>query len=283
MSNTAELIRVVQLPEIEEHLQSIKVAVTQKVNDALSLICTEDTVKSVKAVRADLNKDSKKFEEQRKAVKKAIMTPYEQFEAVYKECISDTYKRADIELKAKIDSVENELKEAKRTEVEAYFEECSKSVGVDFVKLSDLNLNITLSASVKSLKRQVKEYFDKVIQDLALIATLEHTTEILVEYRKTLDVSDAVLTVQERHKAIAEQEKRNAEASIIAEKQAETVEKVEKAVRESGAEEISAPEVEEAPPEGNEPVYEATFRVTGTLAQLKALKKFLKDGGYQYE
>lgn len=283
MSNTAELIRVVQLPEIEEHLQSIKVAVTQKVNDALSLICTEDTVKSVKAVRADLNKDLKDFEERRKAVKKAIMSPYEQFEAVYKECISDTYKKADIELKAKIDSVENELKEAKRTEVEAYFEECSKSVGVDFVKLSDLNLNITLSASVKALKRQVKEYFDKVIQDLALIATLEHTTEILVEYRKTLDVSDAVLTVQERHKAIAEQEKRNAEASIIAEKQAETVEKVEKAVRESATEEISAPEVEEAPPEGNEPVYEATFRVTGTLAQLKALKKFLKDGGYQYE
>ena len=283
MSNTAELIRVVQLPEIEEHLQSIKVAVTQKVNDALSLICTEDTVKSVKAVRADLNKDLKDFEERRKAVKKAIMSPYEQFEAVYKECISDTYKKADAELKAKIDSVENELKEAKRTEVEAYFEECSKSVGVDFVKLSDLNLNITLSASVKSLKRQVKEYFDKVIQDLALIATLEHTTEILVEYRKTLDVSDAVLTVQERHKAIAEQEKRNAEASIIAEKQAETVEKVEKAVRESVAEEISAPEVEEAPPEGNEPVYEATFRVTGTLAQLKALKKFLNDGGYQYE
>lgn len=283
MSNTAELIRVVQLPEIEEHLQSIKVAVTQKVNDALSLVCTEDTVKSVKAVRADLNKDLKDFEERRKAVKKAIMSPYEQFEAVYKECISDTYKRADIELKAKIDSVENELKKAKRTEVEAYFEECSKSVGVDFVKLSDLNLNITLSASVKALKRQVKEYFDKVIQDLALIATLEHTTEILVEYRKTLDVSDAVLTVQERHKAIAEQEKRNAEKSIIAEKQAETVEKVEKAVRESATEEISAPEVEEAPPEGNEPVYEATFRVTGTLAQLKALKKFLKDGGYQYE
>ena len=283
MSNTAELIRVVQLPEIEEHLQSIKVAVTQKVNNALSLICTEDTVKSVKAVRADLNKDLKDFEERRKAVKKAIMTPYEQFEAVYKECISDTYKKADIELKAKIDSVENELKKAKRIEVEAYFEECSKSVGVDFVRLSDLNLNITLSASVKSLKRQVKEYFDKVIQDLALIATLEHTTEILVEYRKTLDVSDAVLTVQERHKAIAEQEKRNAEASIIAEKQAETVEKVEKAVRESAAEEISAPEVEEAPPEGNEPVYEATFHVTGTLAQLKALKKFLNDGGYQYE
>ena len=283
MSNTAELIRVVQLPEIAEHLQSIKVAVTQKVNDALSLVCTEDTVKSVKAVRADLNKDLKDFEERRKAVKKAIMSPYEQFEAVYKECISDTYKKADIELKAKIDSVENELKEAKRTEVEAYFEECSKSVGVDFVRLSDLNLNITLSASVKALKRQVKEYFDKVIQDLALIATLEHTTEILVEYRKTLDVSDAVLTVQERHKAIAEQEKRNAEASIIAEKQAETVAKVEEAVQQSNAGEISAPEVEEAPPEGNEPVYEATFRVTGTLAQLKALKKFLNDGGYQYE
>ena len=144
-------------------------------------------------------------------------------------------------------------------------------------------VNVYLWSSVKSLKRQVKEYFDKVIQDLALIATLEHTTEILVEYRKTLDVSDAVLTVQERHKAIAEQEKRNAEASIIAEKQAETVAKVEEAVQKSKAEEILSPEVEEAPPEGNEPLYEATFRVTGTLSQLKRLKKFLNDGGYQYE
>ena len=84
------IIVVKQLPQIEEHLQTIKEVVTTKVNDALSLVCNENTVKEIKATRADLNKDFKDFEERRKAVKKAIMTPYEAFESVYKDCISDT-------------------------------------------------------------------------------------------------------------------------------------------------------------------------------------------------
>ena len=63
------IIVVKQLPQIEEHLQAIKEEVTAKVNDALSLVCNEDTIKEVKAVRANLNKDLKDFEERRKAVK----------------------------------------------------------------------------------------------------------------------------------------------------------------------------------------------------------------------
>ena len=38
-----------------------------KVEQALSLICTEDTVKDVKKVRSDLNKELKDYEERRKA------------------------------------------------------------------------------------------------------------------------------------------------------------------------------------------------------------------------
>ena len=40
------IIVVKQLPQIEEHLQTIKEVVTTKVNDALSLVCNENTVKS---------------------------------------------------------------------------------------------------------------------------------------------------------------------------------------------------------------------------------------------
>ena len=103
-----DIIVIKQLPVIEEQLQAIKAEVTEKVENALCLVCNEETVKSIKAVRADLNKDFKDFEERRKAVKKAIMTPYEQFETVYKDCIADTYKKADTELKLKIDSVVQE-------------------------------------------------------------------------------------------------------------------------------------------------------------------------------
>ena len=82
-----DLIRVTQLPVIEERLRSMKAHVDESVQEALSLVCTEETVTAVKKARADLNNQFADLEEQRKAVKKAVMEPWERFEAVYKECV----------------------------------------------------------------------------------------------------------------------------------------------------------------------------------------------------
>lgn len=87
-----ELIRVAQLPVIEERLRAMKETVDKRVGEALALVCNEETVQAVKAVRADLNKEFQVLEEQRKAAKKAVLGPYEQFEAVYKECVSDAFR-----------------------------------------------------------------------------------------------------------------------------------------------------------------------------------------------
>ena len=46
-----ELIKVVQLPVIEEQLRSMKETVDKRVGEALSLVCTEETVQTVKGVR----------------------------------------------------------------------------------------------------------------------------------------------------------------------------------------------------------------------------------------
>ena len=50
-----DLIRVAQLPVIEEHLKALSDEIDAKVSEAMSMVCTEDTVKSVKKVRAELN------------------------------------------------------------------------------------------------------------------------------------------------------------------------------------------------------------------------------------
>ena len=63
------LIVIKQLPQIEEHLKDLSTEIDKKAKDAKSLICTEETVKTVKQVRADLTKDFKNLEEQRKTVK----------------------------------------------------------------------------------------------------------------------------------------------------------------------------------------------------------------------
>lgn len=274
-----EIIKVTQLPIIVEQLHEVKAEVTEKVEQALSLVCTEDTVKDVKKVRSDLNKELKDYEERRKAVKKAIMTPYEQFEAVYKDCISDTYKKADSELKNKIDSVENELKAQKIAEVKAYFDEYLQSKGIDFVTFESTHINVTLSASMKSLKEQAKAFVDKIVDDLNLIDTQEHKDEILYEYRASLNVSNAITTVANRYKAIEEAKAREEERKAREQAEAEAAAKVESVV-----EAVAPPTVEPiAPPVEEEKTYTLKFTVRGTMPQLKALKEFLNNGGYDYE
>ena len=273
------IIQVKQLPIIVEQLHEVKAEVTAKVEQALSLICTEDTVKDVKKVRSELNKELKDYEERRKAVKKAIMTPYEQFETVYKDCISDTYKKADTELKGKIDSVENELKEQKKAEVKGYFDEYLTATGIDFVTFENANINVTLSASMKSLKEQAKAFVDKIVDDLNLIDTQEHKDEILYEYKQSLNVSNAITTVANRYKAIEEGKAREEERKAREQAEAEAAAKVESVV-----ESVAPPTVEPiAPPVEEEKTYTLKFTVRGTMPQLKALKEFMNNGGYDYE
>lgn len=265
-----EIIVVKQLPEIEEHLQAIKEEANAKVQTALSLVCTEDTVKEVKKVRTNLNKDFKDFEERRKNVKAAIMTPYEQFEMVYKDCISNTYKKADVELKKKIDGVENELKEKKRTEVKAYFDEYLQSKGIDFVTFETAYINVTLSASMKSLKEQAKAFIDRICDDLNLIDTQEHKDEILYEYKQSLNVSGAITAVTNRYKAIEEAKAREEERKAREQARAEAAAKVE----------AVAPL---APPVEEEPILTLRFTVRGTRTKLRELKEYLERNGYDYE
>ncbi len=58
MSNNVienQIIVVKQLPIIEEHLKALSVEIEGKVKAAKSLVCTEDTVKDIKATRSGLN------------------------------------------------------------------------------------------------------------------------------------------------------------------------------------------------------------------------------------
>lgn len=266
-----EIIVVKQLPIIQEQLQQIKSEVTARVDKALSLVCTEDTVKTVKEERAALNKEWKYWEDKRKEVKKAVLSPYEQFETVYKDCISDIYKKADTELKMKIDSVEFSLKAEKEKEVCDYFEELCRANNIDFLTYGMANINVTLSASVKSLKEQAKAFIDRVCDDMNLIETQEHKDEILYEYKQSLNVSGAITTVANRYKAIEEAKAKEEEKKLKAEAEQKAVEMVENVI------ETLSPPVE------GEPILTVAFKVQGTKTELKKLKEFLTTNNYKYE
>lgn len=276
------LIVVEQLPIIKQQLQQIKEKFSEETARAKEMECTEDTLKSVRATRAYISKIYKALEDKRKAAKKAILAPYEDFEQVYKECVTDIYKPCDEELAAKIAEVENGLKATKRADAQEYFDEYAKSLMIDFVTLDRVGLNITLNVSKKAIRTQIKTFLDKVKDELQLIETQPNSAEILVEYKISLNVAQAITRVSERHKAIEEEQRRREAAQIVAEERAAAVEAVEQA-----AEEFAPPAAEIIPKvpqeETEEKVYSTEFLVRGTLPQLKALKEFLNNGGYEYE
>ena len=261
-----EIIKLEQLPIITQQLDVISKDIEKRVSEALKLECNEETVKEIKKVRADFNKEFKSLEDRRKQVKSAIMEKYDAFDEVYKEKISELYKKADESLKNKIDSVENNLKFGKESELRYFVEEHCKAnnIHIDFDRIG---LNITLSASVKSLKEQAKEFIEKVASELKLIEQEEYSSEILYEYNKTLDYIDAKTKVLERHKEIEEINKATQKTTETATQE----QKIEETV-----DEIIAPvEVED--------VETYQFEVKATKEQIKKLIDFMKELGVEYK
>lgn len=292
------LIIVKQLPVIEDQLAAVKESITERVNQALSLVCTEDTYKDIKKVRADLNKEYAELEAKRKEVKTAVLAPYEKFEKVYKECAGDLYADADRKLKAKIAEVEEGLRQQKITAVCDYFVEYRESMGLteDLVKYDDMGLKVGLSDSLTGLKKKVKDFLDHISDDLKAIESHEDKDEIMTEYRRGFNLANALSTVAARHKAIEDakrlreeaearrkaQEEREKELAAVIAAQTEQVVPVTAPVAVEVAQVIPEPVAVPEAPEA-EKTYSTSFKVTGTLDQLKALKKFLVEGGYTYE
>lgn len=288
MSN--ELIVVKQLPVIEDQLRQVKANIQERVALALSLACTEDTYKEVKRERAALAKEYKALEERRKEVKRAILAPYESFEALYKECAGDIYMEADRKLRDRISEVEGGLRQQKTDDVKAFFDEYRASQGIDadFVTFTDSEIRVGMSDSKKSLREKAITFLDRIADDLALIATMDDKDEILIEYKNDLNVSHAVTTVSARHKAIEEERRRREAAAEERAARARAEAEVKSIIEEEtlvAPNPAPVPESSAIPAEerGEDQEFRTTFTVWGTLAQLKALKTFLNDGGYRYE
>lgn len=266
------------LPIIKTHLENLSVEIKEKVEKSLSLVCTEDTVKDVKKVRAELNKEFQTLETQRKEIKSAIMDKYNEFEEIYKDKISNLYNEADSVLKDKITNTEYHLKKEKEEELREFVAEHCKDKNVN-IEFERIGLNITLSASLKSLKEQALAFIEKIASDLQLIELEEYKEEILLEYNKTLNFANSKLVVVQRHKQIEEMQKRQEE---LARKKAEE-EKVIEAVEEVIEEEITAPvELVEENVEEEQQMMVVAFQIIATIEQVRELKQWLNERNIKY-
>lgn len=259
-----EIIIVKQLPEITQKLQLISDEIDKRVEYAVSLEVNEDTVKEVKKERATLNKIKENLETRRKEVKSAVLKPYEEFETVYNNLVKTKLSVADETLKDEITKIEDEQKSKKEEILRDFFLEYQASLHLEnIINFEDIGLNITLTASEKSLKEQIVTFCEKVENDLKAIQTDDFVEEILLEYKNNgFNYAKAKNTVVEKHKI--QEELKQAIA-----KNGEEV-KQEEIVIQNVETMVSAPvEVVE------EELFEFEFKVRMTKSKAKELKEWL--------
>lgn len=283
-----QLITLQQPPIIiYERIKAVGQQIEEKIAE-LNLnnqLVTDETLKSAKNTRTVLRKELDAFETQRKFIKEQVNAPYEAFEKAYKEHIKVHYEKADSTLSAKIDEVQNRLLDDKWGRIKDYFTEFCAAQGIDFLIFERLPLNITLSASDKSLKEQVANFIGEVSKSLQLIESLnepdEFKAEMLTEYKQTLDVTRAIQNAQYRKQQreaelqrIEEQKKRAEQARLATEERAR-----ETAPLQTPAQVQPAQEATQAQPAPE--LVQTTFTVQGTREQLQALKQYIISNNIQ--
>ena len=275
--NINEIVKIEQMPKVFSQLEKIGELIEEKTKDLNDLECTEQNKQIIKNRRTEINKTLEILEERRIEIKNKLLEPYDIFEEKYnKECKIKLQKASNL-LKTKIEGIEEEQKLEKEEEIREFFEEHCKDKNVN-VQFERMGLNITLSASMKSLKEQTLAFIEKIASDLQLIELEEYKEEILLEYNKTLDFANSKLVVVQRHKQIEEMQKRQEE---LARKKAEE-EKVIEVVEEVIEEEITAPELVEDEVEEEQQMMVVAFQVTATVEQIRELKQWLKERNIQY-
>ena len=275
-----DLIKVVQLPVIEEHLRGMQADIKRRVDEAKSLACTPETLADVKKVRSELNKQFADLEERRKAVKKAIMDPYDKFESVYAECVSGPMKEADADLKSKITETEGAIKDKCLEQLMEYFSELCALNGVEWLPFIRSGVVVDLTSAKqktpKKLMAQIKEFVERVASDVECISTMDNAEEIMAECKVCLNVPTAISTVNTRHQRIEQERKAAEERKAAQEAQRSAVERVQA---------VAPPVITPAPqtqPQASETLT-TTFTVTGTRAQLVSLREYMEKEGLKYE
>lgn len=276
--------RIKSVGEIESNMKEVKGYVEKLNNYYKNVFFTEETIQQAKEEKAKVNKFKTQISDYRKNILAEYNKPIKIFEDTAKETeklLTDTYNT----INQQVATYEDKVKKEKEQEIKDYFEEYKQSLNIDFITFGDTKIKVGISDSKASLKKQAKDFVDKVNTDLATIMLQENKEEILVEYKQSLNLNMAIQTVINRHKLLDEEKKKQEE---LKNKQLEEVQKqVDMSIKEQELATqkalnnfvIEAPKVEEE----REEILTLRFTVKATRTKLKKLKDFLIQGGYDYE
>lgn len=217
-----------ELPaKIGFNFEELKQGLTNKVQMYETLVYTDEQIKDAKADKANLNKMKKTLNDERIALEKEYMQPFNEFKAQVNEIISIIDKPIML--------IDRQIKEYEETKKQEKLEKINELMKIAEAKLPDeihipidpkwLNATVTM----KSIQTAIDDATDKIIADMDTLADLpEYSFEAQQVYKTTLDIRKAL---EEAHrmsdiaKKKAEQEERlRAEQERLKEVAAQAIE-----------------------------------------------------------
>lgn len=271
----SDIMKLKTMPEIYYQLEQVGNLIKENLQGIDEMECNEENKIEVKKRKAEINNTLKNFEENRKAIKEAILEPYKEFETKYSIEIKTPLEMAENTLKTKINTIEEQQKQEKRQNLVDFFNNYQEFYHLeDIISFDDCGLNITLSASEKSLKEQIIKFCEKVSEDLVAISSEEFRDEVLLEYKNNgFNYTNAIIEIRNKHKLLEEMAKKNQEFVEITTQEQQVVENVNTL--------MSAPiEIKE---DVEEDIIEVAFKCKGTKQQLLNLKNYMKENNISYE
>lgn len=257
------IVSIEQMPKIFYQLEIIGQEIDKNLKDLDKLVCTEENKQEVKKRKQEITALKNAMEIKRKDIKKQILQDYELFNDKYEAEVKDKLINAETTLNLKIHHIELQQKIDKEMELRDFAKEHFIDKGIqDVATFEDIGLNITLSASMKSLKEQIVSFCERVEDDLNVILLEDMKDELYVEYKKCLNYAEAKKRVFERQMLLKEAERITQKIEEIKESNEVIVESVE------NIEPIKVELVEE--------MIEATFTVVAPKEKIIKLKEFLE-------
>jgi hypothetical protein len=269
------MLECAQPPVIVQNLMDMAAAFQEKREQIMALPRNEEGMKAVKALRAQARKDFDTLEDQRKAVKKAVLLPYEQVESLYKGFISEPFKRLDEACKTYVDDVESGIKDACEQRLKQYFTELCAMKGLLWLKWERLGIKVDMAtarqAEPRKAMERIREFVDGVCADLEAISAMENSVEVLSHYEQTLDLAEALRRENSRKQSL-EIARKNREEREARQAQAAQAREAVAAV-DPGAVITN---------EGGKK-YRLNFSVVAPISMLRALKAYLDDHNFEYQ
>lgn len=263
-------VEELSLGKLTTNAQIILATVREKLAGYNSENYSETNIGDAKKDKADLNAAAKKLNDERLALERKWMTPFEDFKAVVTETVT-AIKQASSQIDAVVKEVEQREKDEKKAKIVAMFDKA----GCQLFTLDQIFKPEWLNKGTKEKDIEASIVFaiDKVKSDLAILDRIDEP-EAKAYYLSTLNL-DLALAEADRIKAnrerLAKVEVENANPIVQPE---------------------PATEVEPAPIVVNfnaplnpasEEIHERRLLVRGTKAQLIALGEYMTSTGIDFE